>query len=124
MEVRLPGKPITDQQWRLYMRERQRHNQAIAAARAGMSERTARRHEKDPRKPSERRPTRGRTVPDPLEGVWEAELVPMLETDSSLKPVTLLHCASIIAVPAPESASLHSKRVEFANHLAGLDEFI
>jgi len=73
------------------MSERERHNQAIAAARAGMSERTARRLEKDPRKPSERRPARGRTVPDPLEGVWESELEPMLETDPSLKPITLLH---------------------------------
>ena len=73
------------------MHERQRHNQAIAAARAGMSERTARRLENDPRKPSERQATRGRTVPDPLESVWEPELVPMLETDPSLKPITLLH---------------------------------
>ncbi len=73
------------------MRERQRHNQRIAAARAGMSERTARRHEKDPRKPSERQAARGRTVPDPLAEVWECELVPMLETDPSLKPITLLH---------------------------------
>jgi len=30
-------------------------------------------------------------VPDPLAAVWESELVPMLETDPSLKPVTLLH---------------------------------
>jgi hypothetical protein len=91
MEVRLPGKPITDQQWILYMRERKHHNQAVAAARAGMSERTARRHEKDPRKPSERQAARGRTVPDPLADVWESELVPMLERDPSLKPVTLMH---------------------------------
>jgi len=87
----LPGKPITDQQWILYMRERKHHNQAVAAARAGMSERTARRHEKDPRKPSERQAARGRTVPDPLADVWESELVPMLERDPSLKPVTLMH---------------------------------
>jgi hypothetical protein len=73
------------------MTERQVHNQRIAAARTGMSERTARRLETDPRKPSERVPERGRTVPDPLERVWEAELVPMLQTDPRLRPITLLH---------------------------------
>ena len=73
------------------MRERQHHNQRVAAARAGMSERTGRRLEKDPRKPSERAPVRGRTVPDPLADVWESDLVPMLERDPGLRPVTLLH---------------------------------
>jgi len=91
----------------LYMHERQRHNQAIAAARAGMSERTARRLEKDPRKPSERQATRGRTVPDPLESVWEPELVPMLETDPSLKPITLLH---YLMRSYPESFPDHAVR--------------
>jgi len=73
------------------MQERQRHKQRVAAARAGMSERTARRLEADPRKPSERKPARGRTVPDPLAEVWESELVAMLKTDPSLRAVTLLH---------------------------------
>ena len=62
----MPGKPITDQHWILYMCERKHHNQAVAAARAGMSERTARRHEKETRNPSERKPERGRTVAGPL----------------------------------------------------------
>jgi hypothetical protein len=72
------------------MRERQHHKQVLAAARAGMSERTARRLEQDPRKPSERQPVRGRTVADPLAEVWESDLLPMLERDPSLRPVTLL----------------------------------
>lgn len=87
----MPGRPVTDQLLSAYMTEHQVHNQRIAAARTGMSERTARRLEKDPRKPSERVPERGRTVPDPLERVWEAELVPMLQTDPRLRPITLLH---------------------------------
>jgi hypothetical protein len=46
--VRLPGKPINDQQVKLYMRERRLHTQTVAAARAGFSERTARRIDADP----------------------------------------------------------------------------
>ena len=38
-------KPITDQQVRLYMSDLQNHSQRTSAARAGFSERTARRYE-------------------------------------------------------------------------------
>jgi hypothetical protein len=86
----VPGKPVNDQQARLYMRERQNHTQRIAAARAGIGERTARRLEADPRLPSQRRPARGRTVPDPLAGIWEDELEPMLERDPAIRAVTMM----------------------------------
>jgi hypothetical protein len=72
------------------MQDRPLHSQRVAAARAGFSERTARRIDADPRLPSQRRPERGRTVPDPLEGVWEAMLVPILERDAAVQAVTLL----------------------------------
>jgi len=77
----MPGKSVTDQQARLYMTDRLHHTQRVAAARAGLSERTARRIEADPRLPSQRKATRGRTVPDPLEAVWEPVLLPILERD-------------------------------------------
>lgn len=86
----MPGKPITDQQARLYMNDRPHHSQRVAAARAGFRERTARRIEADPTPPSQRKPIRGRTVTDPLEAVWEAMLVPILERDPAVKAVTLL----------------------------------
>ncbi|GLS30833.1 Integrase core domain-containing protein [Mesorhizobium albiziae] len=86
----MPGKPINDQQMRLYMRERQLYTQKIAAARAGFSERTARRIEADPRPPSQCKPVRGRTVPDPLGDVWKDELEPMLERNAAIRAVTLL----------------------------------
>ena len=86
----MPGNPINDQQAKLYMQDRQRHTQTVAAARAGFSERTARRLEADPRLPSQRQPTRGRTVPDPLADLWKGELEPMLDRDPALKPITLL----------------------------------
>ena len=86
----MPGKPVTDQQVRLYMQDRPRHSRRVAAARAGFSERTAGRIEADPRLPSQRRVQRGRTVPDPLAEVWEMTLLPILERDPSVQAVTLL----------------------------------
>ena len=86
----MPGKPVTDQQARAYMQDRLRHSQRIAAARAGISERTGRRIDADPRLPSQRRPERGRTVPDPLAAVWEPVLLPILERDPAVQAVTLL----------------------------------
>lgn len=86
----MPGKPVTDQQVRAYMQDRHRHSQRAAAARAGFSERTGRRIDVDPRLPSQRQPERGRTVPDPLEAVWEPVLLPILERDPAVQAVTLL----------------------------------
>ena len=83
-------KPITDQQLRLYMTDLQNHSQRTAAARAGFSERTARRFDADPTPPSNRKIVHGRTVTDPLEGYWDADLLPFLEKDSPLQAVTLL----------------------------------
>lgn len=86
----MPGKPVTDQQVRVYMTDRLHQSQRVAAARAGFSERTARRIETNPRLPSQRKATRGRTVPDPLEAVWEPVLLPILERDPAVQAVTLL----------------------------------
>lgn len=86
----MPGKPVNDQQVRYYMQERKLHTQPTAAARAGFSERTARRIEADPRLPSQRKADRGRTVPDPLDGYWERDLEPILKNDPSVQAVTLL----------------------------------
>jgi hypothetical protein len=86
----LAYKPITDQQLRLYMTDLQNHSQRTAAARAGFSERSARRFNADSTPPSERKIVHGRTVADPLEGYWENDLLPLLENDSALQAVTLL----------------------------------
>lgn len=86
----MPGKPVTDQQVRVYMQDRHRHSQRTAAARAGFGERTGRRIEADPRLPSQRQPDRGRTVPDPLGTVWETLLLPILANDPAVQAVTLL----------------------------------
>lgn len=86
----MPGKPVTDQQVGLYMTDRLQHSQRVAAARAGFSERTARRIKADPRLTSQRNPSRGGTVPDPLAAVWEPVLLPILERDPAVQAVTLM----------------------------------
>ncbi|TYB83703.1 IS21 family transposase [Oceaniovalibus sp. ACAM 378] len=72
------------------MTDLQNHSQRTAAARAGFSERTARRFDVDPTPPSQRKIVHGRTVADPLEGYWDTDLLPLLEKDSALQAVTLL----------------------------------
>jgi len=61
------------------MKSRQSNVPAIAAAKAGFSTATAYRIEADPWLPSQKKKPRGRRRPDPLAGVWDSEIVPMLE---------------------------------------------
>jgi hypothetical protein len=74
---------------RLYMRFRQIDTPAAAAAKAGFSTATAYRIEADPRLPSQRKKPHGRRRPDPLAGVWESEIVPMLEAAPGLRAVAI-----------------------------------
>ena len=70
---------------------RQGDTQFVAAAKAGFSERSARRIEAAPVLPSQRdQKPRGRTRPDPLADVWRSELVPMLRAHPHLRATTLL----------------------------------
>ena len=85
----LPGRHITDCQTRLYMKSRQSTVPAIAAAKAGFSTATAYRIEADPWLPSQKKKPRGRRRPDPLAGVWDSEIVPMLETAPGIRAVAI-----------------------------------
>ncbi len=77
----MPGRRITAQQAELYMKYRDELGQAGAAAKAGISERSGRRL--DGRGgalvASARRHWRTRT--DPLAGVWDTEVVPLLQRE-------------------------------------------
>lgn len=85
----MPGLSITRRQEALYMQHRQQgHTQAVAAAKAGISERSGRRIEKAEH--SSRKPRHWRTRKDPLAEVWENELVPLLEREPDLTGLTLL----------------------------------
>ncbi len=60
---------------------------AVAAAKAGFSPATAYSQEKDPRLPSQKKAPRARRRPDPLEDVWDSEVVPMLKAAPGLRPI-------------------------------------
>ena len=68
---------------------RQTHNTAVAAAKAGFSTATGYRIENDARLPSQKKTPRGRRRPDPLQDVWERDIVPMLEAAPDLRPVAI-----------------------------------
>src|SRR5271166_52393 len=71
------------------MKSRQTNVPAIAAAKAGFSTATAYRIEADPRLPSQKQKPRGRRRPDPLAGVWDSEIVPMLQAAPGIRAVAI-----------------------------------
>lgn len=83
----MPGRHVTDRQMRLFMQFRKSDPAAVAAAKAGFSPATAYRLEKDSRLPSQKTAPRARRRPDPLESVWDSEVVPMLKAAPGLRPI-------------------------------------
>jgi hypothetical protein len=71
------------------MKSRRTEAPAIAAAKAGFSTASAYRIEADPRLPSQKKRPRERRRPDPLAGVWDSEIVPMLEASRGLRAVAI-----------------------------------
>ena len=86
----MSGKPITQQQVKLYMsnRNQPQHNQSTAAAKAGISERSARRIESGEHK-IHKQPRKYRTRKDPFDGLFQQHIVPLLEKNPALQPITL-----------------------------------
>lgn len=86
----MSGKPITQEQVNLYMsyQKNPKQSQISASAKAGFSERTARRIDK-----GEHNITHSvrqyRTRKDPFNGLFEQHIVPMLKADPELLPTTL-----------------------------------
>jgi len=85
----MSGKRITKSQENLYMNKRQQgQSQETAAAKGAISERSGRRIEKGER-PSMPRERHWRTREDPLDSIWEKELVPLLEREPQITGLTL-----------------------------------
>lgn len=61
----------------------------VAAAQAGFSTATAYRLEKDRRLASQKKEPRGRRRPDPLADIFDAEVVPLLESAPGIRPVAI-----------------------------------
>ncbi len=85
----MSGKSITQQQVKLYMSYRTKQSQAKSAAKSGISQRSARRIEKDEHRTS-KAPRQYRTRSDPFHGLFEKHLIPLLENNPALQPITLL----------------------------------
>lgn len=86
----MPGRHLTDHQLRLYMTNRQNDSVTVAAARAGIGRTTAYRLERDPVPPSQKKAPRARRRPDPLAGIFDEEVVPMLQAAPAIRPVAVL----------------------------------
>jgi hypothetical protein len=65
------------------------HSRQTSAAKAGISRRTAQRIESGTHRPKRGRPRDWKTRQCPLDGHWEADLLPMLEREPRLTPITL-----------------------------------
>jgi len=71
------------------MKSRRNSAPVAAAAKAGFSRATAYRIEADPRLPSQKKPARGRRRPDPLAGVWDGHILPLLTKTPGLRPIAI-----------------------------------
>lgn len=71
------------------MKLRQDHSIETAAAKAGLSRATGYRIGQDTRLPSQKGAPRGRRRPDPLEQIFDAEVVPLLQAAPGLRPVAI-----------------------------------
>jgi len=72
------------------MSYRKHYPQELAAAKAGMSRRSARRVERDVTLPSQEPRRYWRSRPDPFAEVWETEVVPLLKNAPQLMAITIL----------------------------------
>jgi hypothetical protein len=72
------------------MKIRKSNSQALAAAKAGISERSARRIDGAVTLPSQKTRRYWRSRPDPFAEVWEREVVPLLQRAPKLMAITLL----------------------------------
>ena len=86
----MAGKRIGDHQVGIYKKLRTKLRQEAAAAKAGISVRSARRLDDAQTLPSQREARAWRTRADPFEAVWQSEIVPMLEAAPALTATTLL----------------------------------
>ena len=122
----MPGKRITDHQVHKYKQHRNKLSQVASAAKAGISERSARRIEDAQSLPSQRPERSWRTREDPLSAVWDSEVIPLLQTDARLNAVTLLEelqrrypppcqtsCRSIMIAGYPHRSAMYDKNLSF-----------
>jgi hypothetical protein len=85
----MPGRRINRTQVAKYMEHRKDLEQEAAAAKVGISVRSARRIERAGGLPSSQEARQWRTRVDPLSRWWESDIVPLLESTPALNAVTI-----------------------------------
>ena len=85
----MPGRHLTDHQVRLYMSLRRNDTPSVAAAKASFSTASAYRVESEPRLPSQKQTPRSGRRLDPLAGIFDEEVVPLLVVSPNLRAVTI-----------------------------------
>ncbi len=86
----MQGKAINSEQVRVYMQTRKDgKRQVTSAAKAGVSERTGRRIETGELQPGSKRKRDWRTRVDPFAAAWDSEVIPLLQKNHKLTPITL-----------------------------------
>ena len=86
----MPGRRINRTQVAKYMEQRKELEQEAAAAKVGVSVRTARRIERAGGLPSKQETRPWRTRSDPLSRWWESDIAPLLGSAPGLNAVTIL----------------------------------
>lgn len=85
----MPGKKLSDHQVLQYKKQRKTKSQSAAAATVGISDRSAQRIDAGRELPSQQPERHWRTRVDPFEAVWDADLVPLLQSSPHLSATTL-----------------------------------
>ena len=87
----MSGEWLTQKQVDVYMNCRKfGKTQVQSAAKAGISERSGRNIDNGKRQDPHKKARHWRTRKDPLADVWESELLPVLSSEPSIQPMTLL----------------------------------
>ncbi len=90
----MPGQHITDEQRRKFMKFiEEKHSVETAAAKSGFSQRTGFRIKKESRSAAstEEKKPRGRRRRDPLEGIWDSQVLPVLRNSPGIRPSAVFY---------------------------------
>ena len=90
----MPGQHITDEQRRKFMKLiEEKHSVETAAAKSGFGRTTGFRIRKESRSEAstEEKKPRGRRRPDPLEGIWDSQVVPVLRNSPGIRPSAVFY---------------------------------
>ena len=108
----MSGKHISDQQVNLYMKHRKTQTQSIAAAKAGISERSARRIDTQQHQQNDNK-RNWRTRQDPLADIWDEIVLPKLKSSDEITPVGIFDylCAEHMDKFDPKSRRTLERRI-------------